>query len=46
MAYDRTIRAAHSATRSASSGLIQRARNGAVNFEAMASSRSESAKAR
>ncbi len=40
------MRAAHSATRSASGGAIQRARNGAVNRDAVASSRSDSAKAR
>ena len=40
------MRVAHSATRSASVGLIHRARNGAVNREAVTSSRSDSSKAR
>ncbi len=46
MAYDSTIRVAHSATRPASIGLIHRARNGAVKREAVANSRSDSSKAR
>ena len=40
------MRVAHSATRSASAGVIQRARNGAVNREAVVSSRLDSSKAR